>query len=92
MINNTARTKESKSQECLGSDIQKDSVKTVVRTDNGSEFEISVSIVEDMFQDYCQGKIKKKDIIDKLMTAGLTENDARKYFNDIKNQILQDEL
>ena len=45
-----------------------------------------------MFSGYCEGKIKRADILDKLMAAGLTENGASKYFNEIQKQILQDEF
>ncbi|MCP4271276.1 MAG: hypothetical protein GY781_04820 [Gammaproteobacteria bacterium] len=95
-VKNAASVCNSTDKQCNESDIQKDSVKTAVRTDKSGNYEqlkIAVSIVEDMFPDYCEGKIERADILEKLMAdAGLTENDASKYFNDIQKQILQGEL
>ncbi len=93
---NTASVRNLLSEGCNESSIQKDSVKTLVRAENdgnNSKLKITVSIVEDKFPDYCQGKIDSADILDKLMAeVGYSRDEACRYFNDIQKQILQDEL
>lgn len=57
-----------------------------------SKMDLAVPIVERMFQKYCDGDISRKDIIAELVKkAGLTPAGAATYFQNIKNQILEDE-
>ena len=70
--------------------VKKDEVK---KDKPETKMDKAVFIVEEMWKDYCDGKVERKDIIKRLMDdAKLTKNGAATYFFNIKKKILEDEL